>query len=46
MTRETIDQQQAEIADQNDRMLGLFTAICISLASASFGVLAWLNYAQ
>ena len=46
MTRETIDQKQAEIADQDDRMIGLFTTLCISLATAALGVLAWLLHAK
>lgn len=42
MTRETFEQQQAEIADQNDRMLGLFAALCIGLASGAGVTLAFL----
>lgn len=44
MTSETIEQRQAEIADQNDRMLGLFAALCISAASGATATLFWLLF--
>lgn len=44
MTSETIEQRQAEIADQNDRMLCFFAALCIGAASGATALLAWLLF--
>lgn len=44
MTRESIEQQRQEIADQQDRMIGLFAALCIGLFSGTGMTLAFLIF--
>lgn len=42
MTREMIEQQRQEIADQNDRMIGLFVALCSGAGIGALVSLVWL----
>jgi hypothetical protein len=42
MTRESIDQRRQEMADQHDRMVGLFVAICIGAANGALLTLLFL----
>lgn len=42
MKLKTINLQQAEIAEQHDRMVGLFVALCIGSATGAIATLALL----
>lgn len=42
MRRNLEDLRDAENADQHDRMVGLFAALCISAATGSLVTLFWL----
>jgi hypothetical protein len=42
MTRETIEQQRQDMAEQHDRMTGLFVALCIGAANGALIALVFL----